>query len=114
MLTSQILWQVVYFNRRVRDLVASLPTGILADYLRLIDLMTVHGADLQMPHSRAMGGGLFELRAKGKEGAGRVFYCMRVGKTIVILHSFIKKSARTPSKDINIARQRMKQAARHG
>ncbi|WP_083889302.1 type II toxin-antitoxin system RelE/ParE family toxin [Xenococcus sp. PCC 7305] len=35
-----------------------------------------------------MGGGLFEIRAKGKEGIGRSFYCTLKGKEIIILHSF--------------------------
>jgi phage-related protein len=35
---------------------------------------------LNTPHSRSMGGGLFELRAKGKEGIGRAFYCFQIGQ----------------------------------
>ena len=70
----------------------SLPPGILADYIHLTVLIQHHGADLRMPHSRAMGDGLFELRPKGPEGIGRVFYCMQLGGSVVILHSFIKKT----------------------
>lgn len=58
-----------------------------------------HGADLRLPHSRAMGEGLFELRCKGAEGIGRVFYCTMVGRQIVILHSFIKKPKKRPTKN---------------
>jgi len=72
-----------------------LPAGILADYIHLTDLMQNHGANLHMPHSRAMGGGLFELRPKGKEGIGRVFYCTQIGQAIVILHSLVKKTNTT-------------------
>ncbi|WP_410174996.1 type II toxin-antitoxin system RelE/ParE family toxin [Mycetohabitans endofungorum] len=38
------------------------------------------------------GEGLFELRPKGPEGIGRVFYCTQVGRRIVVLHSFTKKT----------------------
>lgn len=48
-------WTVIYYNERVKRDVLSLPAGILADYLRLLDLMREFGADLRMPHSRAMG-----------------------------------------------------------
>jgi phage-related protein len=48
--------------------------------------------DLRMPHSKAMGNGLLELRPKGPEGIGRVFYCTQVGRSIVVLHSFVKKT----------------------
>lgn len=64
-------WTVVYYNERVKRDVFALPTGVLADYLRLLDLVQEFGADLRMPHSRAMGGGLFELRPRGREGIGR-------------------------------------------
>jgi phage-related protein len=71
--------------------------------------MEEHGADLRMPHSRAMGEGLFELRCKGKEGIGRAFYCIMVGRELVVLHSFIKKTQDTPDKELALARKRLKE-----
>ena len=103
-------WQIVYFNDRVQKDVLSMPTGILADYLRLTEAMALYGADLRMPHSRALGAGLFELRPKGPEGIGRVFYCTQVGRVIVILHSFIKKTQETPDEVMRLARKRLKEA----
>ena len=103
-------WRIVYFNDRVQKDVLSMPTGILADYLRLTEAMALYGADLRMPHSRALGAGLFELRPKGPEGIGRVFYCTQVGRVIVILHSFIKKTQETPDADMRLARKRLKEA----
>ncbi len=102
-------WQIIYFNDRVQKDVLSLPSGILADYLRLTEAMALYGADLRMPHSRALGAGLFELRPKGPEGIGRVFYCTQVGRVIVILHSFIKKTQETPDADMRMARKRLKE-----
>jgi phage-related protein len=60
-----------------------------------------------MPHTRAMSDGLFELRIKGQEGVARVFYCTLVGQRIVMLHGFVKKSQKTPPKELGIARNRM-------
>ena len=102
-------WQIVYFNDRVQKDVLSMPSGVLADYLRLTEAMALYGADLRMPHSRALGAGLFELRPKGPEGIGRVFYCTQVGRVIVILHSFIKKTQEIPDADMRIARKRLKE-----
>ncbi len=102
-------WQIIYFNDRVQKDVLSLPSGILADYLRLTEAMVLYGADLRMPHSRALGAGLFELRPKGPEGIGRVFYCTQIGRVIVILHSFIKKTQETPDADMRMARKRLKE-----
>jgi phage-related protein len=84
------------------------PVGIYADFLRLADLMQTHGADLRLPHSRSMGQGLIELRCRGQEGIGRVFYCTAVGRNIIILHSFIKKTQETPEKELRLARKRQK------
>jgi phage-related protein len=68
-------WSIEYYNQTVEHAVLRLPPGLLARYLRLTDLMLEFGPNLGMPHTRAMGEGLFELRVKGQEGIARVFYC---------------------------------------
>ena len=82
---------------------------MLADYARLVELLAQYGPNLRMPHSRALGGGLFELRARGREGIGRACYCFLVGGRVVILHAFVKKSRETPDRELKIARKRMKE-----
>jgi len=71
--------------------------------------MEIFGPDLGMPHTRAMGNGLFELRRKAAEGIARVMFCALVGREIAMLHQFIKKSEKTPRKELEIARRRMKE-----
>lgn len=100
---------VDYFNARVLEDIESWPVGILADYAHLIELLMEFGPDLRMPHSRAMGGGLFELRPRGREGIGRALYCYVTGRRVVVLHAFVKKSQTTPEHDLSIARKRMKE-----
>ncbi|MHB8354340.1 MAG: type II toxin-antitoxin system RelE/ParE family toxin, partial [Burkholderiales bacterium] len=100
---------VLYFNARVQQEIEGWPAGIYADFLRLVCLMERHGVDLRMPHSRAMGQGLFELRCKGHEGIGRAFYCTMVSHEIVVLHSFIKKTQETPDRELAVARKRLKE-----
>ena len=87
----------------------ALPAGIQARYIHLTERMHIHGANLGMPHTKAMKDGLFELRMKSKEGIGRVFYCTLVNKRIVMLHSFIKKTQKTPSKEIKLAEKLKKE-----
>ena len=74
-------------------------------------LLEEFGLDLRMPHTRAMGGGLFELRPRGREGIARVFYCMKEGKRIIMLHSFIKKTQETPKRELDIARRRQNEVS---
>lgn len=90
-----------------------MPVGFLARFLRYAERMESFGPDLGMPHTRAMGGGLFELRLKAAEGIARVFYCTVVDRRIVVLHQFVKKSPQTPRRELEIARRRMKDV-RHG
>jgi phage-related protein len=97
---------IEYFHPRVRAEIESWPDGILADYARMVELLMEFGPNLRMPHSRSMGGGLFELRPRGREGIGRVFYCFVINQRVVILHAFVKKTQDTREQDLRIARKR--------
>ncbi|HEX7325192.1 MAG TPA: type II toxin-antitoxin system RelE/ParE family toxin [Rhodanobacteraceae bacterium] len=100
-------WAIDYYNAKVAKLVDAWPDGIRASFLRIVEAMREHGPDLGLPHTRAMGGGLFEIRAKGREGIGRAFYCTVIGERIVILHAFTKKTEQTPPRELDTARQRL-------
>ena len=102
-------WKIEYFNNDVENKILSLPDGLLARYLRLTDMMIVHGSNLGLPHTKSLSNGLFELRLKSKEGIGRVFYCTKVGKNIVMLHSFVKKSQKIPKNEMDIAVKRLRE-----
>jgi len=56
-----------------------------------------------------MGGGIFEVRPRGREGIGRAFYCFVVGQRIIVLHAFVKKTHATPEQELKIARKRLKE-----
>jgi phage-related protein len=101
-------WTIHYYSDDLQQQLLKLPATLQARYFHLTDLMQEIGPDLGMPHTRAMGQGLFEIRLKGREGIARVFYCTVVNKRIVMLHQFIKKTDKTPLKELTIARQRLK------
>lgn len=102
-------WEIGYHDGKLQEAVLALPAGLLARYIHLTDRMIEFGPDLGMPHTRAMGTGLFELRLKSQEGIGRIFYCTLVGRRIVMLHQFVKKADKTPPKELVIALRRMKE-----
>lgn len=104
-----MVWLVTFFSDRVEAEILAFSPGILARFIRYAERMENFGPDLGMPHTRAMGGGLFELRIKAAEGIARVFYCTVVGRRIVMLHQFVKKSDKTPRKELETARCRMKE-----
>ena len=100
---------VVYYNRQVAKLVEGLPSGIFGSYAAILETLEKDGPLPGMPHVRSMGGGLYEIRAKGREGIARLFYCFVAGGRIVVLHGFIKKTAATPHHDLILARCRLKE-----
>jgi phage-related protein len=102
-------WRIRYHDDALQKSILNLPSGLLGRYLHCTDRMQLYGPDLGMPHTKSMGSGLFELRLKSKEGIGRVFFCTVIGREIVMLHQFIKKTDKTPAKDLSLAQTRMKE-----
>ena len=102
-------YSIIYYSQEVQEEIMNLPVTLQARYIGLTDRMMDHGPNLGLPHTDAFGGGLFELRLKGTEGIARVFFCLVVKQKIVMLHSFIKKTQKTPDKEIRLAKQRMKE-----
>ena len=93
----------------MQEEILELPDTLAARYIVLTRRMIALGPNLGKPHTEAFGEGLFELRVKGAEGIAGVFFCTLVGRRIVMLHSFIKKTQRTPPRERAIATNRMKE-----
>jgi len=102
-------YDIKYYSQTVQEQILKLPDTLAARYVVLTRRMQAIGPNLGEPHTKAMGDGLFELRLKGAEGIARVFYCTLIGKRIVMLHSFVKKSDRTPLRELDVARSRLKE-----
>lgn len=98
-----------FYNAPVQAEIEGWPAGINASFTRIAEQMVETGPNLGLPYTRPLGDGLFEIRAKGKEGIGRAFFCALVGRRIVILHGFIKKTQQTPDKELKLARKRLKE-----
>jgi phage-related protein len=72
-----------------------------------IRLLEKYGNMLGMPHAKMLGGGLYELRIRGKEEI-RFFYFFKQ-KTIYLLHGFKKQKQKTPQKELELAISRMRE-----
>jgi phage-related protein len=102
-------WQITFYNEKVEQETLNFPPGILANFLHITEMIEEFGSTIGKPYIASMGGGLFEIRSKGVEGIGRSIYCMVEGREIIILHSFIKKSQKTPKKELDLAKKPMKE-----
>ena len=102
-------WRITFLNIKVKEETLSFPDGILSNLLHIFEIIEEFGPNAGKPYTAPMGHVLFEIRARGKEGIGRCLFCTVKGKEIIILNSFIKKTQRTPRKEIDTARKRMKE-----
>ena len=105
-------WQIKFFQTArgdypVKDFIERLNKKTYARVLRSITLLQEFGPFLKMPHSRKMTSNLYELRVKGAESI-RIFYS-QISKIYYLLHAFKKKTQKTPSKEIKIALDRVRE-----
>lgn len=89
------------FDVKLDDFIKSLgkPTG--TKITRHIDLLVRFGSQLRIPYSESLGDNLFELRIRSQREI-RIFYTFKSGIAI-LLHGFIKKTQKTPRREIEIA-----------
>ena len=94
------------------DELLELPDDLRGRMTRLIERLEKEGNKLKMPHSRVIGGGLFELRV-GDKNIARTLYAYATGNEIYLLHAFVETTKynkqKTPVKAIEIARTRLKE-----
>lgn len=102
-------WKITFYSEKVEEEALALPPGILANFLRVTGLIEEFGPDLGRPHTAPLGHGLFEIRAKGREGIARSVFCTVKGKEIVILITVVKKGNKIPKRLMDTARKRMKE-----
>ena len=106
-----MVFRLSYYNETVEAELDAWPVGLRARFRALTMRMEEYGPNLGMPHTRALGHGLFEIRAKAEEGIGRAFFCTVVGRKIIILHGFIKKTDKIPKRELDVALTRQKELA---
>jgi len=104
-----VAYEIHFFSEQVEAGVFALPKTLTARFFALADRMEQYGPNLGEPHTRPMGDGLYEMRLKGLEGIAHVFYCATVDRRIVMLHCFVKKTQKTPGKELETARRRLKE-----
>lgn len=96
--------RVLYVDAGVETFVADLMPQIRAKVLRTINLLERFGHQLGMPHSKHIERHLLELRICGQQDV-RIFYTIR-NTDVVLLHGFVKKSAKIPSRELATARRK--------
>jgi phage-related protein len=103
-------WQVEVLNQAVREEIRSLPPELQARFVRFGDLLSQVGLErLREPHVKHLKGKLWEIRLIGRDGIARALYVTAVGKRVVVVRVFIKKTQKTPHSEIELALSRAKE-----
>ena len=103
-------WTVVTLDARVDAELGALPADMRARLVRISELIASVGVEnVGMPHVRPVRPPLWEMRLSGQTGIARALYVISQDKRIVILRAFVKRSQRTPRKEIELAFKRAKQ-----
>lgn len=91
-------------NCPVSDFIMGLSRNLQAAAASDIDVLREKGYNMELPFSKAMGSGLFELRIREHEGSIRIFYFFFVGEKIILTNGFLKKTQATPRRELDKAR----------
>jgi phage-related protein len=102
-----VTWQVEILNEAVAAEIAGLPADMQARFLRLAERIGAAGLEsLSEPHVKHLEGKLWELRLAGRDGIARALYVTAVGRRIVVVRAFVKKTQKTPRAEIKLALRR--------
>jgi phage-related protein len=103
-------WTVLALNPIVESEISALPADMRARLTRLANLVEQQGFEaLPRDAVKHLENKLWELRITGRDGISRAIYVTASGKRVVIVRAFIKKTQKTPPKELEIARQRAKE-----
>jgi|ERR1035438_4731419 len=100
-------WRVEILNEIVAAEIAALPADMQARFLRLAERITSAGLEsLSEPHVESK---LWELRLTGRDGIARALYVTAIGRRVVVVRAFAKKTQKTPRTEIELALRRAKE-----
>jgi len=103
-------WTVETLNDVVDAELAELPADMRARFVHISRLIKNFGLErVREPHVKHLRGPLWEMRMKGKDGISRALYVTAVGRRVVVVRAFIKKTQKTPKREIELALKRAKE-----
>jgi len=106
-------WQVVFYideagNEPVKDFILRQDDGTIAEILHVLKLLRQVNITLRMPYVKKIDeSGMRELRIKHGSDVYRIFFFAHTGRKFILLHAILKKEAKIPESDKNLAIRRM-------
>ena len=103
------MWSVKFVNEAIKDEFLELPISLRQRGYKMFELLEARGNTLGEPYTKSLKDGLFEIHIKSDKGIARIIYCYEIGKRIIILLTFVKKTQKIPKSILNLAEQRLKE-----
>jgi phage-related protein len=106
----QSMWRIEFLNSVAFAEVDALPRDMRSNFERIVELIKMHGLDkVREPYIKHIDGKIWEMRLKGKGGIARSLYITAIGRRVIVLRTFIKKTEKTPRREIDLALERAKE-----
>ena len=103
-------WTVETLNATVDQELDARPADMRARFVRISELIAAVGLErVGAPHIKHLTGPIWEMRMKGKDGISRALYVTVRDKRVVVVRVFVKKTQKTPRREIDLALQRAKE-----
>ena len=103
------MWTVGFLNDAAIAEVKALPKDLQSKFERIVAMIEANGLEkMREPYVKHLDGKLWEMRLIGRDGIARSLYVTASGRRIIVLRTFIKKTEKTPRREIEIALERAK------
>jgi phage-related protein len=104
------MWSVEYLDEQAKAEVYVLADEARASFERIAEMIQSNGLErMREPYVKHLEGKLWEMRLSGRDGIARSLYVTATGKRVVVVHSFVKKTQKTPRRVIDYALKRAKE-----
>ena len=103
------MWTLIFANDAAEAEVENLPREMRASFERNVGMIRASGLErMREPYVKHIEGKIWEMRLKDRDGIARSLYMAASGRRVAVLRTFIKKTEKTPRREIEIALDRMK------
>jgi phage-related protein len=105
-----VRWTITFVNAAAEAEVDALPRDMRARLIRFGDMIQAQGIGIMRePYAKHLSGKLWELRLTGRDGIARSIYVTASGQRVIVLRTFVKKTQKTPPRELRIAMTRLKE-----
>ena len=100
-------WSFSFVSAEAKAELDALPLDVRASFECIVRLVQTVGLErVHEPYIKHIEDGIWEMRLRGRDGIARALYVTASGRRVVILRTFVKKTQKTPRREIELARRR--------